>query len=142
MAVESRVQRIVVALNVPSPTDTQQANTVIEGLDASTATTLWTRTFSYASAGLADNPRTAQVWLLAPGGLITVIAATQGQTTALLPIAASVSTPPHHFGLFLDAARNTGYAVLTATDNGCEIDRVDSRPGARRTAVMHTGNYG
>lgn len=142
MAVESAAQRIVVAFSVPPSVNSGPPTTVIEGLDTTDGQVAWNCTYAYAPAGLTDNPRTSEIWVLAPGGLITRLSARQGNTTGLSTVALGANGPPRYVGLFMDALHDTGYIELDQSDNSCELDRLGIRPGARRITILHTGGNG
>ena len=142
MDVESAAHRVVVAFSVPASGNGQPPTTVVEGLDTTDAHVVWSRTFAYAPAGLTDNVRTSEIWLLAPGGLITRIGGRQGTTAGLSTVALGANGPPNYRGLFMDALHNTAYIVLVQPDYSCELDRLGTGAGARRVPVLHTEGRG
>ncbi len=142
LAVESGTRRVVVAMTLPPSTERGQPSTAIEGMDTAQGDVAWTRTFAYPVVALADNPRTAEIWLLAPGGLVTRIGARAGVTTGVLPVAQRAGDPPHYASLLIDQARNVGYvSLINAATNGCEIDRADPRAGARWPMIYQGDRY-
>ena len=94
---------------------------------------------SYANYAMVYNPGTQQIWSVAPGGLVTVVAASNGQVVRQIQMGYTRPDGWAQVGFALDASHNMGYAQWAAAA-ACNIDRADRGASARNVAITYNGS--
>lgn len=93
---------------------------------------------SYANFAMVYNPGTQQIWSVAPGGLVTVVAASNGQVVRQIQMGYTRPDGWAQVGFALDATHNMGYAQWAGT--ACNIDRADRNADVRNVAITYSGS--
>jgi len=117
--------------------------TDLVGLEVDHLAQRWRRAGPYAVLSTAYDPRRGRLWLLAPGGRATVLAARDGQVVATIPLSAPRPADWRQgTDLTVDGATGAAY-VSWCTGGGtaprCGLDRLDPGRGTRTTVASVGG---
>lgn len=94
---------------------------------------------SYANFAMVYNPGTQQIWSVAPGGLVTVVNASNGSVARQIQMGYTRPDGWAQVGFALDATHNLGYAQW-ATPTSCNVDRADRARDVRKVAITYSGS--
>jgi len=113
------------------------------GLDMGHLAQRWRHAGPYAALSTAYDPRRGRLWLLAPGGRATVLAARDGHVVATIPLSAARPADWRQgTDLTVDGATGAAY-VSWCTGGGtaprCGLDRLDPGRGTRTTVASVGG---
>jgi len=113
------------------------------GLDMGHLAQRWRHAGPYAALSTAYDPRRGRLWLLAPGGRATVLAARDGHAVATIPLSAARPADWRQgTDLTVDGATGAAYVSWCTgggTDPRCGLDRLDPGRGTRTTVASVGG---
>ncbi len=137
--VDSAQHRVVVTLSVGIAATTSQ----FDGYDSRTEKHDWSHLFQYILSSYSNfaqvyNPRTQQIWSVAPGGLVTVVDAATGHIARQIQMGYTRPDAWSQVGFALDTDRNVGYAQWAGAPD-CFVDQANERAAIRSTMIDYSG---